>query len=448
MHPYRARRARLIEHMRANGGGIAVIPTATEVMRNNDVEYPFRHDSYFYYLSGVTEPDAVIVLVAGAGAGDHARSILFCRDKDAEHEIWHGVRHGPDDARAVFGFDEAFSISALDRQIPTLLANVAALYAGMGRKGAFDARLNGWLHELRRAARSGMRVPAATYDVNMIVDEMRLFKSGDELDIMRRAAAISADAHLRAMRTTRPGLTEYRIEAELLYEFHRQGAAAPAYPAIVAAGANACVLHHNPSRAQIKDGDLLLIDAGCEYDSYASDITRTFPANGKFSSAQKAIYEIVLEAQQAAIAAVRPGAHFMAPHEVALRILTQGMLDTGLLNGDKVGSVDDAIANGDYRQFFMCKTSHWLGMDVHDVGSYREPMQQESWRVLHPGMTLTIEPGMYIRPAPGVPEQFWNIGIRIEDDVAVMPSGREVLSAGVPKAIDEIEALMRARRTS
>ncbi|SFV04079.1 aminopeptidase P N-terminal domain-containing protein [Pseudoduganella namucuonensis] len=440
MQPYHARRAQLIERMRANGGGVAVIPTATEVMRNNDVEYPFRHDSYFHYLSGITEPDAVIVLVAGA----RSRAILFCRDKDPEREIWHGFRHGPEGARGHYGFDEAFAISALDDVLPTLLAEAPALYAGMGRDAAFDDRLHGWLHGLRRGARAGVRVPSVTHDVNMIMDEMRLLKSGDELGVMRRAAAISAEAHLRAMRATRPGLAEYQIEAELIYEFHRQGAAAPAYPSIVAAGANACVLHHNPGRTRLRDGELLLIDAGCEYDGYASDITRTFPANGVFSPAQREIYDIVLEAQLAAIAAVRAGAHVMSPHEAAVRVLAQGMLDTGLLKGDQAGSADDVVAGGGYRRFFMCRTSHWLGMDVHDVGGYREP-GREAWRVLRPGMTLTVEPGLYIRPAPDVPERYWNIGVRIEDDVAVTPSGGEVMSAGAPKSVDEIEAAMRGR---
>lgn len=276
----------------------------------------------------------------------------------------------------------------------------------------------------------------------MLLDEMRLLKDDGELGLMRRAAAVSAGAHLRAMRMARPGLAEYQVEAELLYEFHRQGAAAPAYPSIVAAGANACVLHHNPGRTVLRDGELLLIDAGCELDSYAADITRTFPVSGRFSPAQRRIYQIVLDAQLAAIAAVRPGAHVMAPHEAALRILAQGMLDTGLLQADRAGTLDDVIGSGAWRQFFMCKTSHWLDIDVHDVGSYREP-GADAWRILQPGMTLTVEPGLYIRPGPGVPEPYWHIGIRIEDDVAVLPAGREVMSAGVPKALHELEALLR-----
>ena len=438
MHAYRTRRAQLIAQMRQHGGGVAVIPTAPEVMRNNDVEYPYRHDSYVHYLSGVTEPEAVIVLVAGA----HSRAILFCRDKDPAREIWHGARRTPEEACAHFGFDQAFPIAALGEHMPALLADAPALFAGMGRNAAFDERLHGWLRGLRSAGRSGVRAPPLIHDVNMLIDEMRLLKDGGELATMRRAAAVSADAHLRTMRTARAGMAEYQVEAELLYEFHRQGAAAPAYPAIVAAGANACVLHHNPGRTVMQDGELLLIDAGCELDSYAADITRTFPVSGRFSPAQKRIYQIVLDAQLAAIAAVRPGAHVMAPHEAAVRVLAQGMLDTGLLQAGRAGGLDDVIASGAWRQFFMCKTSHWLGMDVHDVGSYREP-GSDAWRILHPGMTLTVEPGLYIRPAPGVPEQYWHIGIRIEDDVAVLPAGREVMSAGVPKTPDELEALLR-----
>lgn len=438
MHPYRTRRAQLIAQMHQHGGGVAVIPTAPEVMRNNDVEYPFRHDSYVHYLSGVTEPEAVIVLVAGA----QPRAILFCRDNDPAHAIWHGARRSPQQACAHFGFDQAFPLAALDEHMPALLAAAPALFAGMGRNAAFDERLHGWLRGLRKAGRSGVRAPARIDDVHMLLDEMRLFKDDGELAIMRRAAAVSAEAHLRAMRMARAGLAEYQVEAELLYEFHRQGAAAPAYPSIVAAGANACVLHHNPGRALLREGELLLIDAGCELDSYAADITRTFPVSGRFSPAQRRIYQIVLDAQLAAIDAVRPGAHVMAPHEAAVRILAQGMLDTGLLQADRVGALDDVIHSGAWRQFFMCKTSHWLGMDVHDVGSYREP-GSDAWRILHPGMTLTVEPGLYIRPAAGVPEQYWHIGIRIEDDVAVMPGGREVMSAGVPKEADQLEALLR-----
>ena len=446
MNPYASRRAALIAQMQANGGGIAIIPTAHEVMRNNDVEYAYRHDSYFYYLSGFAEPDAVIVLVAGA----QPHSILFCREKDSEHAIWHGFRHGPEGARASFGFEAAFPISALEQHMPALLANAPALYFGFGRDTKLDVQVQHWLSALRRQARSGVAAPGVTHDVLALLDEMRLIKDDEEVASMRRAASISAGAQLRAMRFARPGMTEYQVEAELLHEFRHHGADAPAYPAIVAAGANACVLHHNPSAAWLLDGDLLLIDAGCEFNSYASDITRTFPVNGRFSAAQKTMYEIVLAAQIAAIAAVRPGNRFIDPHDAAVRVLAQGMLDTGLLDQNKLGALEDVIASGAYRQFFMCRTSHWLGMDVHDVGAYRESADaggarapdERPWRMLRPGMAMTVEPGIYIRPAPGVPEQYWHIGIRIEDDVVVTANGCDILSAGVPKTVAEIEAAM------
>ncbi|MFZ6873285.1 aminopeptidase P N-terminal domain-containing protein [Undibacterium sp. Di27W] len=443
-HIYANRRARLMAHMRALGGGVAIIANAAVVMRNRDVEYPYRHDSYFYYLSGFSEPNAVIVLVAGA----QSESILFCLEQDPEHAIWHGFRHGPAGAREHFGFDAAYVATALDEQMPGLLANAPALYHAQGSNARLDAGLQSWLHKLRQQARNGIRLPAVTHDVHAILDEMRLIKDETEIAVMRKAASISAVAHARAMQFTRPGQTEYQLEAELLHEFHRQGAAAPAYPAIVASGANACVLHHNPGATVIKAGELLLIDAGCEYQGYASDISRTYPVSGKFSAVQKTLYEIVLAAQMAAIAAVRPGARFMDPHQAAIRVLAQGMLDCGLLDSEQCGSVDNVISNGSYRQFFMCRTSHWLGMDVHDVGAYQEPAdaKENPWRILRPGMCLTIEPGIYILPAPGVPEQYWNTGIRIEDDVLVTEDACEVLSHAVPKTVVEIEALMANRK--
>ncbi|MFZ6756009.1 aminopeptidase P N-terminal domain-containing protein [Undibacterium sp. Ji50W] len=446
-HPshYAARRARLIAHMRAQGGGVAIIANAPEVIRNRDVEYPYRHDSYFYYLSGFSEPDAIIVIVVG----EQAQSILFCRDKDAEQAIWHGFRHGPEGAREHFGFNAAYSLSTLDNMMPTLIKNVAALYHAQGSNAALDARVQTWMHAVRLQARTGVRAPAHLHDVHAVLNEMRIIKDSAELAIMRHAASISAQAHCRVMRFTRPGQTEYQLEAELLHEFHRQGATAPAYPAIVAAGAHACVLHHNPSATLAQAGELILVDAGCEYQGYASDITRTFPATGKFTAAQETMYELVLAAQLAAIAAVRPGASFMAPHDAAVRVLAAGMLTTSLLDSQQCGTVEDVIANGDYRQFFMCRTSHWIGMDVHDAGDYLEPVngiaqsdKEIPWRILRPGMSLTIEPGIYVRPTPGVPEQYWNIGIRIEDDVVVTDDGCEILSSAVPKTVAAIEELM------
>lgn len=436
-----ARRARLIAQMEAKGGGVAVIPTAPEVMRNRDADYPYRHDSYFYYLSGFAEPEAVVVLVAGR-AGN--RSILFCREKNPEREIWDGRRHGPDAAREAFGFDLAHPVGALDAELPKLMADAPALFYALG--GKLDAQVQGWLGAVRAQARAGVTAPATLHDVNVLLDEMRLFKDAGEIATMRRAADISADAHRRAMAACRPGLREYHLEAELLHAFRSGGSQAPAYGSIVAAGANACVLHYRASDAEVRDGDLVLIDAGCELDGYASDITRTFPANGRFSGPQKALYEIVLAAQAAAIAATRPGARFIDGHDAAVRVLAQGMLDTGLLDKDKAGGLDDVIEQGAYRRFYMHRTGHWLGMDVHDVGDYREPAADgtdKPWRALRPGMVLTIEPGLYVRPGPDVPEAFWNIGIRIEDDALVTDDGCALLSENAPKTVEDVEAAMR-----
>lgn len=442
--PFAARRARLLASLQQAGGGVAIIPTAPEVMRNRDADYPYRHDSYFYYLTGFTEPEAVLVLVAG----QENRSILFCRDKNLEREIWDGYRHGPQAAQQMFALDAAHPIEELDKNMPALLSDARAVYYALGQDEKRDAQLQRWLQGVRALARSGVSAPGAVVDVSVLLDDMRLFKDAYEIDVMKRAGIISAEAHCRAMRICRPGLREYHLEAELLHEFRRNGSQYPAYGSIVATGANSCVLHYRAGDAEIKDGDLVLIDAGCELDSYASDITRTFPANGKFSGPQKALYEIVLAAQAAAVAETAPGKRFMDGHDAAVRVLAQGMLDTGLLDKSKVGSLDDVIEKGDYRQFYMHRTGHWLGMDVHDVGDYRDPASADGnkpWRTLQPGMVLTIEPGIYVRPGEGVPEQFWNIGIRIEDDAHVTPSGCELLTTGVPSKVEDIEALMRQR---
>jgi Xaa-Pro aminopeptidase len=442
MMPYKKRRADLIAQMHAKGGGIAIIPTAPEVLRNNDADYPYRHDSYFYYLSGFTEPQAVIVLIAGKSD----QSILFCRDKNIEREIWDGYRYGPEAAREHFGFDAAFAIDAIDAEMSKLMANQPAIFYALGRDAKFDTQVQGWLNAVRAQVRAGTTAPSAAYDVQLLLNEMRLIKDGTEAAIMRRAAQIAAAAHSRAMRMSKPGLREYQIEAELLHEFRREGSQFPAYTSIVATGANACVLHYRAGDTVLKDGDLVLIDAGCELDGYASDITRTYPANGRFSGPQKALYEIVLAAQHAAIAEINPGKRFTDGHDAAVRILAQGMLDTGLLDTNKVGTLDDVIEKGAYRQFYMHRTGHWLGMDVHDVGEYRDPAplgEEKPWRTLQPGMALTVEPGIYVRPAKGVPEAFWHIGIRIEDDALVTASGCEILSHAAPKSVDDIEALMR-----
>lgn len=438
---YRRRRSRVLDAMAARGGGVAIQPTAPERLRNRDSEYPFRFDSHFYYLSGFAEPESVIALVARAG--EH-RSVLFCRDKNAEREIWDGYRHGPDAARELFGFDAAFSIARLDEEMPRLIADSPALFYPLGADAGLDGQVQRWLGSVRAAARTGLRAPAQAIDLHTIVDEMRLIKDEREIATMRRAGEIAAAAHIRAMKTCRPGLREYHLEAELLHEFRSQGAQAPAYNAIVAAGANACVLHYRAGDTELRAGDLCLIDAGCELDGYASDVTRTFPIDGRFSGPQREIYDVVLAAQHAAFAAVRPGNDFDAPHTAAVRVLAQGLLDLNLLEGP----LDAVLESGAYRQFYMHRTGHWLGLDVHDVGDYRAPDgaangSDRPWRVLAEGMVLTVEPGLYLRPAANVPAAFHNIGVRIEDDVLVTADGRAVLTAAAPTSAADIEALMR-----
>ena len=425
---FRQRRQQLLHRM---GAGVAVIPTAPEAIRNRDSHYPYRFDSYFYYLTGFAEPESVLILIAGA----QPKSVLFCRDKDLEREIWDGFRYGPEGAREFFGVDEAYSISRLDELAPQLLANQPRLFYALGADTAWDGRVSGWLNQLRAQVRSGVSAPPDVADVRALLDDMRLIKAPEEIDTMRRAASISAAAHRRAMRATRPGAMEYEIEAELLHEFRRHGAQSPAYHSIVAGGANACVLHYVFNNARLQDGDLLLIDAGCELDGYASDITRTFPVNGRFSGPQKDLYELVLAAQTAAITAIRPGAGWNDPHEAALRVLAQGFIDVGLCQG----TLDAVLESGDYRRFYMHRTGHWLGLDVHDAGNYK---QGDSWLALEPGMVLTVEPGCYVRPADNVPRHFWDIGIRIEDDAVVTAGGCEIITHEVPKTVAEIEAWM------
>ncbi|MEW5887667.1 MAG: Xaa-Pro aminopeptidase [Pseudomonadota bacterium] len=429
--PYAERRARLLA---AIGDGIAVVPTAPERARNRDSHYPYRHDSYFYYLTGFTEPEAALVLVGGA----QPQSLLFCRTKDPDKEIWDGYRYGPEAAREAFAMDAAFPIAVVDDKLAELLANRPALYYSFGHDAAWDERIIDALNRVRADARAGAHAPAEIRDVRALVDEMRLIKDAHEQDIMRRAAAIAAAAHRRAMGAAAPGRHEYEIEAELLHEFRRHGAQAPAYAPIVAGGANACILHYIDNNRALRDGDLLLIDAGCELDGYASDITRTFPVNGRFTPAQRDVYQIVLAAQAAAIAKVAPGNRWDEPHEAALRVLVQGMLDLKLLAGD----VDGIIESGAYKRFYMHRTGHWLGMDVHDAGEYK---LGDRWRPLQPGMTLTVEPGFYIRAADDLPRELWDIGIRIEDDALVTATGCEILTAAAPKEVAEIEAVMAER---
>lgn len=429
----RDRRARLIAEMRAqSGGGIAAVPTAPEAVRNADTLYPYRPDSHCYYLSGFPEPEAVVVLVAGPEAGD-SRQILFCRDKNPEREIWDGFRYGPDAAREIFAFDEALPISELAPRLVDWTCDRPALYTPLGLYPAWDQTITATLNEVRNRVRTGVAAPEAVVDVRGLIAAMRVVKDTAELKLMRRAAEISSDAHRRAMQRTRPGWFEYQVEAELAHEFLRSGAQAVAYPSIIASGPNACVLHYRENNRQTQASDLLLIDAGCEFQGYAADITRTFPVGGKFSGAQRAVYELVLAAQLACIETVQPGRPFHDYHQVAERVLAQGLIDLKLCEG----SLDAVLESGAYKQFYMHRAGHWLGLDVHDVGLYR--VGGES-RLLEPGMVLTVEPGCYIRPADKVSEEFWDIGVRIEDDVLVTAGGNENLTAATPKTIADVEA--------
>jgi Xaa-Pro aminopeptidase len=433
---HRARRAQLIADMRRQtGGGIAAIPTAPEAIRNADTHFPYRADSHFYYVSGFPEPEAVVVLVAGADDAD-SKQILFCRDKNVEREIWDGFRYGPDAAREIFGFDEAHSIGTLPAKLADLTCDRPALFTPLGLYPRWDETITATLNEVRTRVRTGVAVPESVVDVRAPLAAMRLYKDAHELRAIRRAAEISGGAHRRAMERTRPGWFEYQVEAELAHEFLRLGAQSVAYPSIVASGPNACVLHYRDNNRQTQPDDLLLIDAGCEYEGYASDITRTFPVGGRFSGPQRAVYELVLEAQLACIAAVAPGRPFHDYHGVAERVLAQGLIDLKLCHG----SLDAVLESGAYKQFYMHRAGHWLGLDVHDVGLYR--IQGES-RALEPGMVLTVEPGCYIRPGDSVPEEFWDIGVRIEDDVLVTATGSDNLTGATPKTVAEVEAACR-----
>ncbi|KAF1021535.1 MAG: Xaa-Pro aminopeptidase [Paracidovorax wautersii] len=457
--PYRRRRAALAAQL--GDGGIALIPTAPERARNRDSDFPYRHDSYFYYLTGFTEPNAWLVLTADG------RSTLFCQPKDKEREIWDGIRLGPQAAPEALGVDEAHTVDELAERLPRLLENTATVWFPFATHAGLETRIDGWLQKVRARVRYGALVPSQQRDLCALLDEMRLIKDTHELAILRRAGQISAWAHVRAMqasaRLLREGvdLREYHLEAELLHEFRRHGSQFPAYGSIVAAGGNACVLHYRADTAAIRDGELVLIDAGAELDGYAGDITRTFPANGRFTGPQRALYDLVLASQYAAVAATRPGARFNDPHDATVRVLAQGLLDLKILDAGKVGSVEDVIEQRAYFPFYMHRTGHWLGMDVHDCGSYVEPteigqvterrdplsgetIKNRPSRILQPGMVLTIEPGLYIRPTDGVPEAYWNLGIRIEDDAIVTASGNELITRDVPVAPGEIEALMRA----
>ncbi|QHE88640.1 aminopeptidase P N-terminal domain-containing protein [Hydrogenophaga sp. BPS33] len=455
---YADRRARVAAQLGA--GGIAIVPTALERPRNRDTDFIYRHDSYFFYLTGFTEPNAWLVINA------EGHTTLFCQPKDLEREIWDGIRLGPDAAPEHLGVSEAYPVTELNQRLPKLLENRSTVWYPFATHEGLESRVNGWLQPVRARVRYGALCPDSQRDLCGVLDDMRLIKDAFEQSTMRRASQISAQAHIRAMQRSaamlRAGqdVREYHLDAELLHTFREHGSQYPAYGSIVAAGANACVLHYRADAAPIRNGELVLIDAGCELDGYASDITRTFPANGVFTGPQRELYDLVLASQDAAVAATRAGARFVEPHEATVAVLAQGLLDVGLLDRNKVGNAQDVIANRSYFPFYMHRTGHWLGMDVHDCGSYVEPSELGSVserkdplsgetikdrpsRILRPGMVLTIEPGLYVRPGENVPEKFWNIGIRIEDDAIVTATGCELITRDVPVKADEIEALMR-----
>jgi len=431
---FKRRRRQLMQMM--GPGSVAILPAAPEVVRNRDVHYPYRPDSDFYYLTGFPEPEAIAVLIPGRKPAEY---VLFCRERDEKRERWDGVRAGQEGAVTDYGADDSFPITDCEEILPGLLEECSRVFYAMGSNPDLDKRLAEWVNQIRGKARSGVHGPVEFVALDHYLHEMRLYKSPAEAQRMRHAARVTAAAHTRLMQTCRPGMHEYELEAEFIHECATRGARFQAYPSIVGGGANACVLHYVDNRDELKDGDLVLVDAGCEYGYYASDITRTFPVNGRFSPVQRALYETVLAAQEAAIAKVKPGNHWNDPHDAAVRVITKGLVDLGLLKGP----VSRLIKDQAYTKFYMHRTGHWLGMDVHDVGDYKV---DGAWRELEPGMTLTVEPGIYI-PAGmrGVPKKFWNIGIRIEDDVLVTKTGHEVLTRDAPKSVAEIEALMEGR---
>ena len=429
--PFANRRARFIEQMGSNA--IAIIATREEMYRNRDADYKFRADSSFYYLTGFAEPQAVAVLCSDS----QQPYTLFCRERNRDMEIWNGLRAGVEGAVADYAADQAFTIEQLDEQIIQLLSGKQRLYVRLGHSEAFDLRVTGWLKKIAASQRQGGQPPVEIIQLDSVLDEMRLFKDDFEINLMRQAAQISAQAHVRAMQQVKPGMMEYQLEAELLYIFAQNGCQT-AYNSIVGGGANGCILHYVENNQPLKDGDLVLIDAGAELDHYAADITRTFPVNGKFSPEQKGLYELVLNAQLAAIEATKSGNHYRVPHEIAVQILTTGLVELGLLQGD----VEELIASEAYRQFYMHGTGHWLGMDVHDVGSYKA---NDEWRPYEAGMVVTVEPGLYIAPDDETVDARWRgIGIRIEDDVLITTTGNEVLTKDVPKTVQDIEQLMLA----
>lgn len=429
------RRKELMQHMEPNS--IALLCAAPLVTRSNDTEYPYRQNSDFYYLTGFVEHDAVLALIPGRKQGE---AVLFCQEKDKTRELWTGILMGPEQAIKQLGVDDAFPIGDIDDILPGLIEGRERVYYSMGKEPRFDQRVMDWVRIVRGKARHA-HPPGEFLVLDHLLNEMRLIKSPMEIKLMEKAGAISAEAHKRAMAVCRPGLYEYHLEAELLHEFVRSGSRAPAYNNIVAAGENACILHYVENNAQIADGDLILIDAGCEFDYYAADITRTFPANGKFSKEQKALYEICLQAQLEAIAAVKPGAPWDVPHNATVRVITTGLVKLGLLKGE----VKALIKSEAYKDFYMHRAGHWLGIDVHDVGDYKI---DDKWRLMEPGMVTTIEPGIYVSPDNKKVARKWRgIGIRIEDDVLVTRTGHRILSQGAPKTVEEIETFMAQARS-
>lgn len=432
---FQARRDLLAEHMGPNS--IAIIETSPVAMRNRDADYKYRTDSSFFYLTGFAEPEAVAIIETSDSVDDYSYS-LFCRERDRDMEIWHGYRAGVDGAVDDYDADEAYAIELLDEEIIEKLLNKQKLFYRIGHRAEFDARISKWIVEANAESRKGATAPAQLIQLDRIVDEMRLHKDAEEIELMQIASNISADAHTRAMKAVKPGMMEYALEAELNYVFGQNGCV-PAYTSIVGGGENGCILHYVENNKALKDGDLVLIDAACEYECYASDITRTFPVNGKFSPEQKALYQVVLDSQLAAIDAVRIGNSYKEPHNIAVRILVQGLLDLGIMQGD----LEEIIQTESFRQFYMHGTGHWLGMDVHDVGSYKTDGE---WRIYAEGMVVTVEPGIYIAPDDeSVAEKWRGIGIRIEDDVVATPNGPLVLTRNVVKSIQDIEALMALR---
>lgn len=429
------RRKNLMGLMESNS--IAILPAAKEKTRSRDTDYPFRQDNDFYYLTGFNEPDAVLVLLPDRPHGEY---VLFCRERDKEKEIWDGYRAGPDGACKAFGADDAFPIDDIDDILPGLIEGRERVYYAMGKDSEFDRHVMAWVNSIRAKVRSGATPPGEFLDLGHFLHDMRLFKSAAEIRLMERAAEISAKAHIRAMKTCVPGRYEYELESEIVYACALEGGRYQAYNSIVGGGRNGCILHYVENNDKLKAGDLVLIDAGCEYENYASDITRTFPVSGKFSREQKAIYSLVLKAQAAALAKIIPGHHWNEPHDASVRTIVEGLVTLGLLKG----RVDKIIEKETYKAFYMHRIGHWLGMDVHDVGDYKV---DNEWRVLEPGMVMTVEPGIYVAPDNRKVEARWRgIGVRIEDDVLITKDGCRVLSDGAPKTVDEIEKVMVGRR--